>query len=111
MPIVAAALTLTVLVCQAQVATRSVSGVVTGSSGEPLFGAVVKLKSPEKAPIRSYITQEDGRYRFTGLNPLVDYTVQARSDQGSSRSVYLNHVSSRNERIVDLRIMQSSRRK
>jgi hypothetical protein len=99
-------LLLVLLLCSvaAQAALRSVRGVVLGGDGKPVEGAVVMLKSTDKPAIRSFHTSANGEYRFVGLNPLLDYTVRARTREGSSRRVYLSHVSSRNHRVVNLRI-------
>jgi hypothetical protein len=64
---------------------RRVNGRVLTSDGEAVQGAVVQIKNTLTLQIRSFITQEDGRYHFGGLNPDVDYEVGARlRDRASS---------------------------
>jgi len=59
---------------------RTVWGVVTDNSGEPVVGAAVKLSNRVTLKVRSFITQADGKYRFGGLHPDMDYTVRAQKD-------------------------------
>jgi Carboxypeptidase regulatory-like domain len=56
---------------------RAVSGRVVNSQDQPLAKAVVYLKDTKTLAIRSYITQEDGAFHFSGLGPNVDYEVYA----------------------------------
>ena len=56
---------------------RTVRGKVTDMNGIALKGAVVQIKNTQSLRIRSYISQDDGSYRFLGLSPDVDYEVSA----------------------------------
>jgi hypothetical protein len=58
-------------------APRGVSGHVVNAEGQPLAKAVVYLKDTKSLAIRSYITQEDGAFRFNALSPNVDYEIYA----------------------------------
>jgi hypothetical protein len=69
---------LTWLPCEAQFKPRPVTGVVTDKRGNTLPGAVVQLENTFDLTVRSYITDKDGRYHFTGLNDDVDYRLKAR---------------------------------
>src|ERR1700731_921643 len=60
--------------------TRSVQGVVTDASGKPVAGAVVQLKDTKSLQIRSYKTEADGAYHFSGLSTNVEYELEARND-------------------------------
>jgi hypothetical protein len=51
---------------------------------EPVRGAVVQLENLQTLEVRSYVTQKDGAYHFTGLNPETDYQVWARRDDKES---------------------------
>jgi Carboxypeptidase regulatory-like domain len=57
--------------------TRSVQGVVTDASGQPVNKAVVQLKDTKSLQIRSFITNPDGTYHFAGLSPNVEYQLKA----------------------------------
>ena len=49
----------------------------TGSNGQPVKGAVVHLKDTRTLAQKSYITAEDGTYRFAQLSSTSDYEVWA----------------------------------
>lgn len=57
--------------------TRTVEGVVQDAGKQPTAGAVVQLKDTKTLQIRSFITQADGRFHFTGLSTNVDYELRA----------------------------------
>jgi hypothetical protein len=64
--------------CLPQLELRSVTGVVTDKRGNPLPGAAVQLENTNNLSVRSYMTDKDGRYHFTGLNDDIDYTLKAK---------------------------------
>jgi hypothetical protein len=61
-----------------QFTTRTVTGAVTDKRGNPLGGAVVQVEDTITLMVRSYITDKDGQYHFTGLSNDVDFTLRAR---------------------------------
>jgi hypothetical protein len=83
---------------------RSVRGTVTDVSGEPLRGAVVKVKNMLTLHIRSYITQADGKYWFHGLNPDLDYELKAKYRGNTSRVRTLNWYDSRTDAKIDFKL-------
>lgn len=83
---------------------RSVRGRVTDQGGEPLRGAVVKIKNALTLQVRSYITQADGEYRFHGLHYDVDYKLNARYRGQASKTKMLNWHDSRRGANIDLKI-------
>lgn len=69
---------------------RIVKGLVTDLQGAPLQGASVRLKNLQSLYIRSYVTQQDGTYRFTNVTVGSEYEISAhyrgrRSDVKSIR--------------------------
>src|ERR1700756_5808103 len=88
--LVVAALTLCVQMAKAQDAKhetqlRTVRGVVVDKSSEsPVPSAVVFLKNTRTNAVRSYIADEEGNYRFSGLDPNVDYEIHAEKDGAKS---------------------------
>lgn len=48
---------------------------VTGSSGQPVAGATVVVKSPDSLVTRTATTDADGKVRVSGLDPATNYTV------------------------------------
>ncbi len=66
--------------------TRTVQGLVQGADDMPVVGAVVQLKDMRSLQIRSFVTQDDGKYHFNGLKTEVDYQVKAVYNGMSSAS-------------------------
>lgn len=58
-------------------AGRMIEGIVTDAAHNPVARAIVQLKDTRSLQIRSFVTQEDGLYRFAGLRNDVDYEVKA----------------------------------
>jgi hypothetical protein len=85
------------------VETRTIQGTVTDQAGRPVEGAVVKLKNTQTLQIRSYITGNDGKFSFHGLNSRVDYRVTAESD-GRSDEQTVSKFNSRPEVTVNLKL-------
>jgi hypothetical protein len=63
---------------QSQNGPRPVTGMVTDKKGNTLPGAVVQLENTRNLTVQSFITKQDGRYHFEGLNEDIDYTLKAR---------------------------------
>jgi D-serine deaminase-like pyridoxal phosphate-dependent protein len=61
----------------AQTAQRVVQGKVELASGGMAKGAIVYIKNAKTLEVRTYISTDDGSYRFGQLNSDVDYTVWA----------------------------------
>jgi protocatechuate 3,4-dioxygenase beta subunit len=83
---------------------RLVSGTVLDRAGQPVEGAAVKLKNTITLRVRSYITQQDGRYRFYGLHPEMDYSIRARRDGQSSKSRDITRFETKQSIRIDLRL-------
>ena len=56
---------------------RSVEGVVLALDQKPAPKAIVQLKDTRSLQVRSFVAQEDGQYRFSGLRTDIDYELQA----------------------------------
>lgn len=74
-----------------QATARTVRGHVAHKDGSAVQGAVVHLKDLRGLSQKSYITTDNGEYRFGALNSTTDYEVWAEF-QGKKSSV--KHVSS-----------------
>jgi len=84
--------------------TRSVEGVVTGADDAPVNGAVVQLKNTKTLQIRSFFTQNGGRYYFHELSPDIDYELKAEFSGASSGSKTLSSFDSRKDAIINLKL-------
>jgi hypothetical protein len=63
---------------------RTVHGVILDKSENPVPNAVVFLKNVRNNAVRSSIADTEGNYRFSGLDPNVDYEVHAEKDDAKS---------------------------
>lgn len=83
---------------------RTVSGIVTDKSETPLPGSVVFLKNVRTNAVSSRFADKDGNYRFSGLDPNVDYEVHAELDGAKSPSKTMSSLDSRKEMVLNLKI-------
>ena len=106
------ALALSVCVCAAtaqdakrEAQLRTVRGVVVDKSSEnPIPSAVVFLKNTRTNAVRSYIADDEGNYRFSGLDPNVDYEVHAEKDGAKSTVRTVSSFDNKKEIILNLKI-------
>ena len=83
---------------------RTVSGVVTDKAENPLPGSIVFLKNVRTNAVSSRFADKDGNYRFSGLDPNVDYEVHAELDGAKSPSKTMSSLDSRKEMTLNLKI-------
>jgi hypothetical protein len=81
---------------------RGVSGVVRNQQDTLVEGAVVQIKDTKTLRVRSFITKEDGQYRFSGLSTNVDYELKAKHRDQESDTKTLSVFDSRKEAILNL---------
>ncbi len=74
----------------AQAAPRSVQGRVVDQNDAPIRSAIVYLSDTRTLAVESYITQEDGDYRFEQLSPRDDYKLWAQEDGKKSKPKILS---------------------
>ena len=67
-----------------QTELRTVHGVVLDKSENPVASSIVYLLNTKTQDVRTYIVDSTGQYRFSGLDPNVDYEVHA--EHGDMRS-------------------------
>jgi hypothetical protein len=56
---------------------KNVSGSVVDKSESPLSGAVVYLKNTKTLAVKSFISNDQGQFRFNALSPNTDYELYA----------------------------------
>lgn len=56
---------------------RVVRGTVLDKDENPVPSAIVYLKNVKSQAVKTYITDDKGQYRFSGLDPNVDYEIHA----------------------------------
>ncbi len=84
---------------------RTVRGVVVDKSSEsPIPSAVVFLKNTRTNAVRSYIADDEGNYRFSGLDPNVDYEIHAEKDGAKSTTRTVSSFDNKKEIVLPLKI-------
>ncbi|HKW62277.1 MAG TPA: carboxypeptidase-like regulatory domain-containing protein [Candidatus Acidoferrum sp.] len=83
---------------------RTVRGVVTDKSENPLNGSVVFLKNMRTNSVRSSYTDDSGSYRFSGLDPNADYELHAEKENEKSTTRTVSSFDSRKDIVLNLKI-------
>jgi hypothetical protein len=84
---------------------RTVRGVVSDKSSEnPVPSGVVFLKNTRTNAVRSYIADEEGNFRFSGLDPNTDYEIHAEKDGAKSTTHTISSFDSKKEIVLNLKI-------
>jgi protocatechuate 3,4-dioxygenase beta subunit len=65
-------------------APRNLTGSILDKAGYPVPGAVVYLKNSRNLAVSTFITGDDGGYRFNNLSPDIDYQVRAEANGSKS---------------------------
>lgn len=84
--------------------TRTVLGQVVDQDNNPLSDAVVYLKNTKTLAIKTYISEANGNYHFSGLAPNVDYELYAEWKDHRSPTRTLSSFDSRSEVTFNLRV-------
>jgi hypothetical protein len=83
---------------------RTVRGVVMDKSESPIASSVVFLKNTRSNAVRSYISDDQGNYRFSGLDPNADYEIHAEKDGASSSTRTISSFDTKKELVLNLKI-------
>jgi Carboxypeptidase regulatory-like domain len=84
--------------------SRSVMGIVVGADDQPVNGAVVQLKDMRTLQVRSFITQTDGQYHFSGLRADIDYQLTAKSGEMTAAARTLSIFDNRKEAVMNFKL-------
>jgi len=98
------AILLAVSLAMAQGDSRTLRGTVIDKNENPLASAVVHLKNVRTMSVRTYITDTAGTYRFSGLDPNVDYELHAETDNLTSTPRTISSFDTRKEIVVPLKV-------
>jgi len=98
------AFVLTVLFAFAQTDLRTVRGTVLDKDENPLASAIVHLKNVRTLTVRTYISDSAGQYRFSGLDPNVDYELHAEHGNMTSSTRTISSFDTRKEIVVPLKV-------
>ena len=83
---------------------RTVRGMVSDKSEDPIPGSVVFLKNLRTNGVRSNFADDKGEYRFSGLDPNADYEVHAEFEGAKSPVRSVTSLDSRKEIVINLKI-------
>jgi Carboxypeptidase regulatory-like domain len=83
---------------------RTVRGIVTDKSDKPIQNSVVFLKNSRTNVVLSHFTDEQGTYRFSGLDPNVDYEIHAEAEDQKSATRTVTSFDSRKEITLNLKL-------
>ena len=65
---------------------RTVQGIVLDKSQNPIVNGIVYLRNKKTNNIRTHISDSQGHYQFTGLDPNVDFEIHAEYKKRKSSS-------------------------
>lgn len=87
---------------------RTVKGQVLDSDDDPIATAVVYLKNTRTLAVKTQITDDHGNYRFSGLDPNVDFELSAKYKDDSSSTRTVSSFDTRKEITLHLKIKTKS---
>ncbi|PSH04247.1 MAG: carboxypeptidase regulatory-like domain-containing protein [Acidobacteria bacterium] len=83
---------------------RNLSGTVLDKTNQVVPGAIVYLKNTRSFAVVTFITGQDGSYRFNNLSPNVDYEVRAESNGRRSQTKTLSSFDSHKQAHINLKL-------
>jgi|SRR5215813_13109754 len=83
---------------------KTVRGVVVDKSENPVPTGVVFLKNVRTNQVRSYIADNQGNYRFSGLDPNSDYELHAEKDGAKSQTRNVSSFDTRMDIVLNLKL-------
>jgi protocatechuate 3,4-dioxygenase beta subunit len=83
---------------------RTVHGSVLDKDDNPVPSGVVYLKNMKTLAVKTYIADDAGRYRFSGLDPNVDYEIHAESNDATSSHRTISSFDSRKDIEIPLKL-------
>ncbi len=84
--------------------SRTLTGTVLDKSDKPISEAVVYLKNTKTLAIKTYISQNDGTYRFPELSLNSDYEVYAEKQGQKSKTKTVSQFDDREKPNINLQI-------
>jgi protocatechuate 3,4-dioxygenase beta subunit len=87
-----------------QTELRTVHGVVLDKSENPVPSSIVYLLNAKTQAVRTYIADSAGQYRFSGLDPNVDYAIHAEHGSLTSSTRTVSSFDSRRDIEIVLKL-------
>jgi protocatechuate 3,4-dioxygenase beta subunit len=83
---------------------RTIHGSVVDSSDSPVPSSVVYLMNAKTEAVRTYIADDAGNYRFSGLDPNVDYQIHAEHNEFASSTRTISNFDTRKDISLTLKL-------
>jgi Carboxypeptidase regulatory-like domain len=94
----------TILSAQGKSELRTVRGTVVDGKEAPIDAAVVYLKNGQTQDVTTHISDNQGLFRFTGLDPNIDYQLHAEKDGLTSNARSISNFETRKELVMTLKV-------
>ena len=89
---------------KAEAQLKVLHGSVIDKSENPVPSSVISLKNVKSQAVKTYIADDSGNYRFSGLDPNVDYEIHAEHDDMTSSTRTVSSFDSRRDIEVTLKL-------
>lgn len=83
---------------------RTVRGAVVDKDDNLVPTGVVYLSNLRSRTVKTYIADNNGQYRFSGLDPNVDYEIHAEHNDMTSAKRTVSSFDSRREIVINLKL-------
>lgn len=90
-----------------EIQLRTVHGAVLDRGENPVPSSVVYLKNVKSQAVKTYIADDTGHYRFSGLDPNADYEVHAEHGELMSPTRTVSSFDSRRDIDVPLKLTKN----
>jgi protocatechuate 3,4-dioxygenase beta subunit len=85
-------------------APRNLTGTILDKEDRAVPNAIVYLKNTRSLAVATFITEQDGSYRFNNLSPNVDYEIRAESNGRKSQAKTLSSFDARKQAHINLKL-------
>ena len=96
---------------KAEAQLRVVHGTVINKDENPMPAAVVYLKNLKTLAVKTYIADDTANYRFSGLDPNVDYEIYAESKGMVSSTRTISNFDTRRDLELTLKLTKPTSNK
>lgn len=83
---------------------KNVSGSIVDKAEAPLSGAVVYLKNTKTLAVKSFISNDQGQFRFNALSPNTDYELYAEFNGTRSGTKTISSFDSKTDVVMTLKV-------
>jgi protocatechuate 3,4-dioxygenase beta subunit len=83
---------------------RTVRGTVVDKQENPVDSAVVYLRNTHTQDVTTHLSDKEGQFRFSGLNPNIDYEIHAEHGGWTSSARSVSSLDNRKEFDIILKL-------